>query len=151
MTPLISLGEVGLLDALRVLYAQIVIPTAVYREYQAGLSHHPQRPNLDGISWLTTLAAPADPNIPTTLDPGEAEALALAHAREARLVLIDEQRGRRVARQLGLPVTGSLGVLLEATSHGIITLVGPHLDSMMAQGRHIGPRLRAQILELAGE
>lgn len=150
-TPLISLAEVGLINTLQALYGELWIPAAVYGEYQAGLSAHPQRPSLDGFSWISVHSAPIDPAVPVTLDPGEAETIALARATGARLVLIDEQRGRSVARRLGLPLTGSVGVLIEAKAAGLIPLVGPYLDQMIAQGRRIGPRLRTQALTLAGE
>ena len=111
-TPLISLAEVGLINTLNALYGPVWIPTAVYREYQAGLATHPQRPSLDGFSWLSVHSAPIDPTVPDTLDPGEAEAIALARAIGARLVLIDEQRARAVAKRLALPLSGSIGVLV---------------------------------------
>lgn len=48
-------------------------------------------------------------------------------------------------------MTGSAGVLLAAKQRGIITLVKPHLDQMVAQGRHIGPTVYEQVLRQAGE
>lgn len=140
-----------MLDMLHVLYGQVWIPTAVFAEYQAGVPAHPLRPSLDGFSWLSVHHAPVDPTVPSSLDPGEAEAIALARAVTARLLLIDEQRGRAAAKRLGLPVSGSLGVLLEAKLQGHIPLIRPHLDQMMAQGRRISAQLRQQVLSLAGE
>ncbi len=106
---------------------------------------------LSGFSWITVHPAPADPAVSPSLDPGEAEAIALARATSARLILIDEQRGRAAARRLSLPVSGSLGVLLEAKAQGFIPLIRPYLDQMVAQGRHISPQLHAQAFALAGE
>ena len=37
------------------------------------------------------------------------------------MVIIDERKGRRYARRLGLPLTGTLGVLLLAKERGLIT------------------------------
>ncbi len=150
-TPLISLGEIGLLDAVQALYGDLWIPEAVFSEYQAGISAHPNRPALDGLPWITVHHAPPDPAVPVTLDPGEAEAIALARASGARLVLIDEQRGRAAAKRLGLAVAGSIAVLLGAKAQAIIPLLRPYLDQMIAQGRRIGPRLYRQALVLAGE
>jgi len=53
------------------------------------------------------------------LDQGEAEVLALAEAHPPRLVVIDELRGRRYAQRLGLPLTGTLGILLLAKERGL--------------------------------
>lgn len=150
-TPLISLGEIGLLDVLHPLYDEIWIPPAVVSEYRAGMAAHPQRPDLTGFSWISVHPAPADPLVPDTLDPGEAEAIALARSCSARLVLIDEQRGRATAQAMGRPMTGTLGVLLDAKAHGLIAPIRPYIDQMLAQGRRISPRLRQDVLLLAGE
>jgi predicted nucleic acid-binding protein len=57
---------------------------------------------------------------PTGLDPGEAAAIALASRLHADLVLIDERLGFRVAQQMGLRVTGTLGVLDLAAERGLV-------------------------------
>jgi len=46
------------------------------------------------------------------LDKGESEAIALALQAQADWTLLDEKEGRRVAKSLGLRVTGVLGILL---------------------------------------
>ena len=150
-TPLITFAELGLLDVLRVLYVEIWIPAAVLSEYLAGIASHPMRPPLSAFTWISVHVAPPDPLVPSTLDAGEAEALALARAVHARLVIMDERRGRAAARQLELPISGSVGMLLEAKSLGLIPLVRPYLDQMKAQGRYLGPKLWSQALALAGE
>src|SRR5712691_7936225 len=52
----------------------------------------------------------------------EREALALAEELHADLVLIDEDKGRQIARSLGLRVTGTLGVLDIAAEWRLIDL-----------------------------
>ena len=89
--------------------------------------------------------------MPATLDAGEAEAIALARASGARLILIDEQRGQAAGKRLSLVVAGSIAVLLNATARTLIPLVRPYLDQMIAQGRRIGPRLYREALTLANE
>ncbi len=150
-TPLISLAEVGLLDIVRQLYSELWIPPAVFSEYEAGVPAHALRPSLATFSWITVHEVSPDPAVPGSLDAGESEAIALARAAHARLILIDEQRGRAAAKRLGLVVAGSIAVLLEAKSQTIIPKIRPYLDQMIAQGRRIGPRLFDQALALAGE
>lgn len=60
-----------------------------------------------------------------TLDPGESSAIALSLEYENATLLMDELRGRKVARQLGLNVTGTLGVIAQAKISGIIPSVKP--------------------------
>ena len=61
------------------------------------------------------------------LHAGEAEAIALALEVKASWLLMDERDGRRMARQLALPVTGVLGVLLRAKKRGEINAVRPEI------------------------
>lgn len=150
-TPLISLVGVGMLDLLPALYSEVWIPRAVYDEYQTGRGRHPGSPDLDTLSWLKVHAVAPDPAIAAILDEGEAEAIVLARACHARTLLMDELRGRGVAARLGLPVAGSLIVLLEAKQQGLLPLVAPVVDQMIAQGRRISPRLRAEVLKRVGE
>jgi predicted nucleic acid-binding protein len=56
------------------------------------------------------------------LDAGEREALALARALGAELVLMDDRAAVVVARQQGLTVTGTLGVLDLAAQRGLADL-----------------------------
>lgn len=147
-TPLIALTGVGLLDLLPTLYGQIVIPEAVFDEYQVGRQRYPNTPDLASLNWILVQHAPYNPAIPIALDAGEAEAIALALALHARIVLLDEKRGRRVAQRLHVTIAGSLTVLLEAKSQGSIPAVAPIVDQMIAQGRRISPTLRQHILSL---
>ena len=62
------------------------------------------------------------------LDAGEAEAIALCLRAPVRFLLIDEARGREVARRAGIPVVGVAGVLLAAKANGHLSAVGPLLE-----------------------
>lgn len=150
-TPLITLGEIGLLDVLRHLYGAIWIPPSVLAEYHQGRAAHPQRPDLQRLTWVRVQAAPDDPQVPASLDAGERDALALARALQASRILLDERQARAVAARLHVTVTGSAGVLLAAKQVGILPLVKPALDRIIAQGRYIGPNVYEQILRQAGE
>jgi predicted nucleic acid-binding protein len=92
-----------------------------------------------------------DPAVPASLDAREAQAIALARTLQARLILLDERRGRAVAARLGLPVVGTLTVLIEAKLQGHVPLIAPVIDQMIAQGRRISLRLRTEVLRRAGE
>ena len=149
-TPLISLVGVGLLDLLPSLYGAVWVPDAVISEFIAGM--RPGDPDLSLLPWLKIVAnVPVDPTLPAQLGAGEAAALSLALAQHAGAVLLDEAYGRRVARQLGLPIVGTLSVLLAAKQAGLVPAVGPLVDEMIRQGRRINIRLQAEVLRAAGE
>ena len=67
--------------------------------------------------WLSVCAA-SGPWLTTAgsgLDPGETEAVEIAIALKADLILIDDLHAREFALRLGLPVSGTLGVYFPST------------------------------------
>ena len=153
-SPLRCLAHLGLLDLLRVLYGQVLVPPAVANEL---LFAKPQFPAID----VTTLPfvqvqgphsqQSVQPHL-SLLDAGEAEALALAVEVGANLVLIDERHGDAVAKQLGLVTIGTLGVLLRGKTAGHVVVVGPLIDQLQqGLGFFVSAALKAQVLKLAGE
>jgi hypothetical protein len=70
------------------------------------------------------------------LDEGERAAIALAVEVKADLVLIDEAAGRRVAKGLGMRITGTVGVLRLAAERGMID-VQDVLSQLRASGFYI--------------
>ncbi len=149
-TPLINLVGVGLLDLLPGLYGEVTIAEVVRDEYLAG--RRPNDPELNGLPWLEIAASPTvDLSLPAQLGAGEAATLRLSIRLEARAVILDEAYGRRLAIRLGLPVVGTLGVLLAAKQSGMLPAVAPVVDQMINQGRRISAELRAKVLRAAGE
>jgi predicted nucleic acid-binding protein len=85
------------------------------------------------------------------LDPGETEALCLALEVTPRFILVDERPTRRVAKQLNLPVIGTLGVLLRAKEHGLLTAIQPSLDALVTVEFYVTAGLYDRVLVDAGE
>jgi uncharacterized protein len=147
-SPILNLAAVGKLDLLRDLYMEIVVPPAV----QAELSKN----GIDLDPLWTRVVAAQDQNdvagLREQLDPGEAEAIVVAAELAAELLLVDEKRGRRIAIDRGLEVTGLLGVLAEAKARMLIPRCQPILDDMIrVAGFWIGDDLRAQYLRELNE
>ncbi len=85
------------------------------------------------------------------IDAGEAEVFALAVEHDARLVILDENKGRQRAIKIGLKVKGTLGVLLEAKEEGLIVAIRPLLIQLRANGIHLSESLINKVLQEAGE
>ena len=103
-SPILNLAAASKRYLLRDLYADIVIPPAVGQELvRNGVQLEP--------SWTRVVAAEDQNEVAALLDqldPGEAEAIVVAGELKAGLLLVDEKRGRRVALDRGLEVTGLL-------------------------------------------
>ena len=128
---LILIGEEELLPAL---YDHVLIPEAVRRELS-----HPEGPDPvrewmpSSPSWITTREGLSEAQHPrsrrsgeedlTRLDPGERDAILPAEREDAGLLLIDERAGRDAARNRGLTVTGTIGVLGAAVKKGHVDAV----------------------------
>lgn len=151
-TPLVALWLLGQFELLHSLYGEVLIPDAVLAEFVA-FEALQRRHALSHAPWIvpTKLSNPQAALVYTGLDSGEADVLALAIERQARLVIIDERKGRSFARRLNLPLTGTLGVLLAAKQNGLLFEVKPLVNALEAAGLHFRPALVAGVLAQADE
>ncbi len=111
---LIGLSSIGCLSLLRDRFPKgILIPKAVWTEVveQGGerIGAH-QVASADWISTHDIMNHDMAKLLAREIDEGEAQAIVLAHELEANIVLLDEREGRRMAKQLGLNVLGTIGV-----------------------------------------
>lgn len=150
--PLISLARIGRLDLLPELFDEIIVPPAVRREVTLDESL-PGAAALAKNDWLKLVEVAdrkAVERLLFWLDPGEAEVLTLALELGATAA-IDERRGRRLAAELGVPQTGTVGILLTAKRRGLISAVKPLLDQLTASGVRLSSRLYEEACRLAEE
>ncbi|HRP93888.1 MAG TPA: DUF3368 domain-containing protein [Ignavibacteriaceae bacterium] len=85
------------------------------------------------------------------LDKGEASAIALALEINNSTLIVDDFKARKIAEQLGLKITGTLGVLLKAKQQGLIELVLPFIENLKLNGFRISEELESEIKLLSNE
>lgn len=152
-SPLIVLAKLRRLDLLPALYGGILIPQAVADEVLAkpGLVTPELQRLLDRPRVRAAQNRALVRTLTLNLGTGEAEAIAVVVETGDVLLVMDDADGRRVARGLGLPVTGVLGVLVEAKDRGLLSAVKPLLDALSDQGFWLSESLRRMVLDAVRE
>ena len=151
-SPLVFLWILNLLPLLRELYTDVWIPEEVQEEFLSTETTL-RRSSLDNAPWIRTvsLTDPQSTSAYGSLDRGEASVLAVAKEHNARFVIIDEKKAREEAKRIGLPVKGTVGVLLEAKKSGLIDAIKPLLEVLRDNGMYIDQSFIDDVLQIAEE
>lgn len=64
------------------------------------------------------------------IDKGESSAIALAIETPNSTLILDDFKARKIAEQLGLPYTGTIGIIIKAKLQGIIQTIKPILSKI---------------------
>lgn len=142
--PLIALSMIGQLSLLHEMFDEVIVPTAVYDEVVTRGRGRPGAAELAQADWLQVMPFQGAPTIEPMLlglDAGELSVLLVAQELRPDWVIIDERLARRVAQAIGLPVKGTLGVLLAATWAGLLSRQEAleALDRLLAAGIRVSP------------
>jgi len=154
-TPLIGLASIGRFDLLQKLFGELYIPEAVYNEsVVAGRNEGGAKREVSQARWIKVKRVKdrlAVELLLDELDEGEAEAIVLARELKAEWVLMDEKKGRRKLRMLGMQKIGTIGILLKAKEMGYIETIRSDLEKLRSKGFSISQRVVDVVLERAGE
>lgn len=146
--PLLHFWEADLLEILEAA-GQVHIPPIVEKELERLAVGWPLRDR----SWIEVHPLQADFNSNALkwqqsglLDPGEAQAIALAEQLKSDWLLTDDLAARLVAKGRGLEVHGSLGIVLWAAGTGYLDLVTAQaaLERLVGSSLWISPRVLAE-------
>lgn len=151
-SPLIFLARSRHLDLLRDFAQTVWVSEPVANEILRRGRYDITAQAIETTSWLITQAIP---EIPATilewrLGAGESATLALAHTNGLEAI-IDDLAGRKCAASLGIPVRGTLGIVLAAKQRGLIPKARPVIEEMMTAGLYLSRRVLDQALRRAGE
>lgn len=134
---LILFSNLQRLDVLKNLFSEIWITKEVETEYGLTVPHF--------ISIHEPVDSDREQALMLHLDRGEASSIALAIENPGCRIIIDERKGRRVALALGLDVTGTLGVLIEAARRGLIAADSGLLEKLDESGFRLSSDLRKKL------
>jgi len=148
---LIALATCDSLALLEAIFGNVLVPEAVFSELT--VVDKPQAARLR--SYLHGKVRAVDMQcfvyLDAFADAGETQAMLLYKEVAADYLLIDDKRGRKVAKINQIKTVGSLGVLLQAKRAGLIPCVAPLIEQIAAGPVFMSERLMQTALELADE
>jgi predicted nucleic acid-binding protein len=147
-SPINYLILIGEIETLTKMYGRVVIPRAVREELL-----RPSAPEMVRI-WMSQLPTWLEVHTPVNapdaslaaLDPGERDAIILAGELNADQLIVDDRQGRHEAEKRGIRVIGTLGVIREAATLGLLDL-RTAVKRLEATSFHIAPEILTRLLK----
>jgi len=105
------------------------------------------------LPWVE-LSVPANEQVVrlvADLGPGETGVLLLALEQTDPVVILDDALARRHAEMLGISLTGTLGILLDAKRRGLVPALTPLIDDLQRLGFRLSERTRNAVVRMARE
>ncbi|MEH1932439.1 MAG: DUF3368 domain-containing protein [Nostoc sp.] len=152
-SPLIFLTKGGFLDLLLLMGSSIIVPSAVATEIQAYGSADVTAVALNNTDWLVIQETPPVPNVIQSWDLGlgESAVLTWGYVNPGTEVILDDLAARRCAATLGIPVRGTLGIVITAKQRGVIPAARPVLEQLRQCGMYLSDRVINLALALVEE
>lgn len=140
---LIALDNIEMLFILRELYGKIYITQEVCNEFGKNVENWIEIKSVSDRNYMRILA--------NFIDLGEASTIALSLEVKDSVIILDDLKARKIAKNLDLRYTGLLGVILKAKQKGIIQHVRYILDKLKAANFRISEKIEKEVLRLAKE
>ncbi|KFC24153.1 DUF3368 domain-containing protein [Chryseobacterium sp. FH1] len=139
----IILSKIGELDILQKLYGEIITTPDIAEEFGEIL---PDWVNIKSAESQNTQRI-----LETQIDKGESSAIALALEVANSTLILDDFKARKIAQNLGLVFTGTIGIIIKAKLNGVIPSIKPFLEKIKATDFRISFEIEIQALKEAGE
>jgi len=151
-SPVISLIVIKKVDLLPKIFSEVIIANAVWNEL---LKYRQLLLNHDKVAFKKL----ADFKVKSTnenylrafMDYGEAESVASFKEQNARYLIIDDKKARKIAESINVDCVGTLGVLLMAKEKGLVYQLRPLFKQFLEADRYFSNELLNALLLEAGE
>jgi predicted nucleic acid-binding protein len=139
----IILKNIGEFHLLQKLYSKITTTVEIATEFGEPLP--------EWVEILSVKSKDTQRLLELQIDKGESSAIALALEISDSLLILDDIKARKVATQLGLSITGTLGIIIKAKLEGIIPSVIPILNKIKQTDFRLSDEVELQVLKAAME
>lgn len=140
---LIFFDQIGYLPLLQALYNELVITPEIVQEFRTQL---PVWINIQAVSDQKYQAL-----LELQIDRREASVLALARESPNALLILDDLKARKLATQLNLKYTGTLGCITKAKRLKLIPQVGPLIEALLKTNFRISKAIIQEVLRINHE
>ena len=139
----IVLSKIGHLELLQQLFSNIITTPEIANEFGETLP--------DWVEIVSVQDKHKQRLFENQVDIGEASAMALALEIENSLLIIDDYKARRLAKNLNIDYKGTIGIIILAKQKGIIDSIKPVLAKIKETDFRISSDLELQALIQANE
>lgn len=139
----IILTNIGNLDLLHQVYGQIITTPDIAAEYGEILP--------DWVEIKSVKDQYRQRLLEMQIDKGESSAITLALEIPDCTLILDDYKARRIAEQLGIPFTGTIGVIIRAKLMGIIPSIKPLLEKIQQTDFRLTSEIVNQAIKEAKE
>jgi predicted nucleic acid-binding protein len=139
----IILSKIDSLDLLQKVYGQILTTSDIAVEFGEKLP--------DWVIITEVKDKFKQKILELQIDKGESSAIALAIEIPYSTLILDDFKARKIAQQLGLRITGTIGVIVKAKLTGKISSIKPYLDKIKKTNFRISSEIELQALKEANE
>ena len=151
---LLYLGRIEKVDVLPILYKEIYVPEKVVQELDAGrlLRGDTIDPRtLDRVKVVSVSQEEIGVLPSNQLGIGEQSVITYVKIHAGYVAGLDDRLARLFGEQIGINIVVMIGVLLKAKRAGLISSLGPVLESARTQGFRMSEELYQEALLLARE
>ena len=139
----IILTNIGELELLHKLYGQVITTIDIALEFDEPLP--------EWVEIVSVSDKYRQQLLEMQIDKGESSAIALALETPNSTVILDDFKARKIAAQLGITYTGTIGVIIKAKLKRIIPSIKPFLEKIKQTDFRLSPEIELQALKEANE
>lgn len=139
----ILLNNINELELLHKLYGNVTTTLDIAIEYGESLP--------EWVEIVNSVDKSKQQLLELQIDKGESSAIALAMEISNSTIILDDYKARKIAQQLGLSYTGTIGVIVKTKLRGFIPSIIPILKKIKLTNFRLTEELELQALKQSGE
>jgi predicted nucleic acid-binding protein len=152
-SPVILLSKAGLIHHVPTIARPFIIPEPVAAEIRQcrEVDFAVKWIEGDGKQFIHPAAKELAGLTQADIGPGERAVISWAAENSGFVAVLDDSEARRVARRLGVPILGTVGVILDLKTAGLVPEIKSHLLEIRRVGGYMSDELFNEALRRAGE